>query len=71
MLWCLMIVYFMNNISTRYLFSFGNPFSLCVLFLIAASRRELVGGGYARVVQRVESPPRPAAKELAWSRSGD
>jgi hypothetical protein len=44
MLWCLMIVYFLNNISTRYLFSYGSPFSLCVLFLMSASRRELVGG---------------------------
>jgi O-antigen ligase len=45
MLWCLMIVYFFNNISTRYLFSFGSPFSLCVLFMMAASRRELIGAG--------------------------
>jgi O-antigen ligase len=45
MLWCLMIVYFFNNISTRYLFSYGSPFSLCVLFLMSASRHELVGGG--------------------------
>ena len=53
MLWCLMIVYFLNNISTRYLFSFGSPFSLCVLCLMAASRQELVGGGIReRVIQR-------------------
>jgi hypothetical protein len=71
-LWCLMIVYFLNNVSTRYLFSFGSPFSLCVLFLMAASRRELVGGGMrARAVQRVKPPPRLAAEELAWNRSGD
>jgi O-antigen ligase len=71
-LWCLMIVYFMNNISTRYLFSFGNPFSLCVLLLMAASPQELVGGGMrARVVQRVKPPPQSAAEELAWNRSGD
>jgi O-antigen ligase len=38
MLWCMMIVYFFNNVSTRYLFSFGSPFSLCILFLMAASR---------------------------------
>jgi len=44
MLWCLMIVYFLNNISTRYLFSYGSPFSLCVLFLMSTSRHELVGG---------------------------
>jgi hypothetical protein len=71
-LWCLMVVYFLNNVSTRYLFSFGSPFSLCVLFLMAASRRELVGGGMrARAVQRVKPPPRLAAEELAWNRSGD
>lgn len=43
MLWCMLIVYFVNNVSTRYLFSFGNCFSICVLFLMAASRRELEG----------------------------
>jgi O-antigen ligase len=61
MLLCLMIVYFLNNISTRYLFSFGSPFSLCVLFLMAASRKELVGGGMgARLVQKIKPPPRVA-----------
>ncbi|HEX4581732.1 MAG TPA: hypothetical protein VH139_06710, partial [Acidobacteriaceae bacterium] len=70
MLWCLMIVYFLNNISTRYLFSFGSPFSICILFLMAASRRELVGGGVrARLAQKVK-PPRVAAEGLAWNRSG-
>ena len=70
MLWCLMIVYFLNNISTRYLFSFGSPFSLCILFLMAASRRELIGGGArARLAQKVKPPPRVAAEGLAWNRS--
>jgi O-antigen ligase len=67
MLWCLMIVYFLNNISTRYLFSFGSPFSLCVLFLMAASRRELVGGGEKiRVKAFPVARPAPAA---SWSPS--
>jgi len=70
MLWCLMIVYFLNNVSTRYLFSFGSPFSLCILCLMAASRQELVGGGM-RVMQKVKPPPAAAAKALAWNRSGD
>jgi O-antigen ligase len=61
MLWCLMIVYFMNNISTRYLFSYGSPFSLCILFLMTASRQELVGGGMrAPVAQKLKPPPRAA-----------
>ena len=69
MLWCLMIVYFLNNISTRYLFSFGSPFSLCILFLMAASRRELAGGELqARVAQKQVS--RRPASVLAWDRSG-
>jgi O-antigen ligase len=42
-LWSLLIVYLVNNISTRYLFSFGNCFSVCVIFLMCASRRELLG----------------------------
>jgi O-antigen ligase len=69
-LWCLMIVYFLNNISARYLFSFGSPFSLCVLCLMAASRQELVGGGmHTRVMQEVKPPPRAARKTLLWNRS--
>jgi hypothetical protein len=71
MLWCLMIVYFLNNISTRYLFSFGSPFSVCILFLMATSRRELTGGELnARVAQKQVTPPRRPSSMLAWDRSG-
>jgi O-antigen ligase len=71
MLWCLMIVYFLNNISTRYLFSFGTPFSLCILFLMAASHHELVGEGlHARAAQKQVMPPRRPASVLVWNRSG-
>jgi O-antigen ligase len=70
MLWCLMIVYFLNNISARYLFSIGSPFSLCILCLMAASRQELVGGGRdARLTPVVKQPPRAAGKTLLWNRS--
>jgi hypothetical protein len=62
MLWCLMIVYFANNISARYLFTFGSPFSLCVLFMMAASRSELVGGGApVRLLQAAPAARRPLA----------
>jgi O-antigen ligase len=68
MLWSLMIVYFLNNISTRYLFSFGSPFSLCILCLMAASRRELIGGGArALVIQKVSSPGAATAEAVARS----
>ena len=71
MLWCLMIVYFLNNISNRYLFSFGSPFSLCVLFLMAASRRELLGDGEPQVTARALSPSAgPASRSAVWNRSG-
>lgn len=70
MLWCLMIVYFLNNISARYLFSFGSPFSLCILCLMAASREELIGRGVpTRVIEQVTPPPRAAKKTLLWNRS--
>jgi hypothetical protein len=59
-LWSLLIVYLVNNISTRYLFSFGNCFSVCVIFLMCASRRELLGPR-AVTVRRVPSPPRSRA----------
>lgn len=70
MLWCLMIVYFFNNISTRYLFSFGSPFSLCVLFLMAASRRELIAGAPPRMEQTVYTQPQPGPQPgtPAWER---
>jgi O-antigen ligase len=71
MLWCLMIVYFLNNISARYLFSFGSPFSLCVFFLMAASHRDLVGQGpHALAPQMQVMPPRRPASTLIWNRSG-
>jgi hypothetical protein len=70
MLWCLMIVYFLNNISARYLFSFGSPFSLCVLCLMAASRQELIGGGRPmRVMEEMKPPPRAPEETLLWNRS--
>jgi O-antigen ligase len=70
MLWCLMVVYFLNNISTRYLFSLGSPFSLCILCLTVASRRELLSGGLpARVTRKVKPPPRAAAEALTWNHS--
>jgi hypothetical protein len=69
MLWCLMIVYFLNNISTRYLFSFGSSFSVLVLFLMAASRRELVGGDPHAVAHTLASSTRPPARAVAWNRS--
>jgi O-antigen ligase len=72
MLWSMMIVYFLNNVSTRYLFSFGSPFSLCVLCLMAASRQELVGGIRARVTQQVKPPSQAVvAESLAWNQPGD
>jgi hypothetical protein len=73
MLWSMMIVYFLNNVSTRYLFSFCSPFSLCVLCLMAASRQELVGGGIrARVTQQVKPPSQAVvAESLAWNQQGD
>ncbi len=64
MLWCMLIIYFVNNISTRYLFSFGNGFSICVLILMSASRGELLGRGSptqnARTSREWASQPRPA-----------
>ncbi len=69
-LWCLMIVYFFNNISTRYLFSFGSPFSLCVLFMMAASREELVGS-QARIHAGKASTTTRLAPAASWGHSGD
>jgi O-antigen ligase len=70
MLWSLMIVYFLNNISTRYLFSFGSPFSLCILCLMAASRRELIGGGMRALVIQKMRPSPGASAAAAVVRSG-
>jgi O-antigen ligase len=70
MIWCMMIIYFLNNISTRYLFSFGSNFSLCIILLMAASRRELVGDtlrGHA--LQKVRAGKPAPVRSLAWDRS--
>ena len=69
-LWCMMVIYFMNNISTRYLFSFGSSFSLCVICMMTCSRRELVGAGTRRPAAESPPPPRLARRQLAWDRSG-
>ncbi len=42
-LWNLMIIYFINNITTRYLFSYGNQFSLLIIFMIVCDEDELLG----------------------------
>lgn len=41
-LWSMMTIYFINNITTRYLFSYGNQFSLLVIFMIVCNRDELL-----------------------------
>jgi hypothetical protein len=70
-LWCLMVIYFMNNVSTRYLFSFGSSFSLCVLCMMTCSRRELVGAGTRKPAPEPAAPARRAVRrELAWDRTG-
>ncbi len=52
MLLSTLIVYLLNNVSTRYLFSFGNSFSVCVIFMMCASRRELLGPRASAVLSR-------------------
>jgi hypothetical protein len=41
-LWSMLIIYFVNNVTTRYLFSFGNQFSLLVIFMIVCNKAELL-----------------------------
>jgi hypothetical protein len=69
-LWCLMVVYFFNNISTRYLFSFGSPFSLCVLFLMATSRRELIGYAPPHPGRTTYPALLPPTGISGWERAG-
>ena len=59
MLLTTLIIYLVNNISTRYLFSFGNSFSVCVIFMMCASRRELLGPRASAEVVRARLPRRP------------
>ena len=42
-LWNLIIVYLINNFTARYLFGFGNQFSLLMIFIMVCQRRELLG----------------------------
>jgi hypothetical protein len=53
-LWIMMIIYFVNNVTTRYLFSYGNQFSLLVIFMIVCRKEELLG--------TLRSSPRPVSK---------
>lgn len=70
-LWCMIVIYLMNNVSTRYLFSFGSSFSLCVICMMTCSRRELVGAGTRKPAAAPAAPPRRLVRqELAWDRSG-
>ncbi len=65
MLTAAMIIYFLNNISARYLFSFGSSFSILIIFLMTASRRQLVG---APVPAKLPVPQRAAPpRRLAWN----
>lgn len=76
-LWSMMIIYFINNITTRYLFSYGNQFSLLIIFFIVCRKDELLGTArnVVTVARRTERraaifsvgkirplPPRPAAE---------
>jgi exopolysaccharide production protein ExoQ len=64
----IMVIYFVNNISTRYLFSFGSSFSLCVLCMTVCSRRELLGSGARRPAAESATPSRGIAPtQLAWN----
>jgi O-antigen ligase len=60
MLWCTMVIYLFNNITTRYLFSYGNAFSLCIIFLMVASPSELAG-------RPALAPRTPAPTPKRWT----
>ena len=42
-LWNMVIIYLVNNFTARYLFSFGNQFSLLMIFIMVCQRAELLG----------------------------
>jgi len=42
-MWSMMIIYLINCVTTRYLFSYGNQFSLLVIFMIVCRKDELLG----------------------------
>lgn len=65
----LMIIYLVNNISTRYLFSFGGSFSILVIMLMAASRRQLVGPPLPAGRRPQPAAPARAQPGLAWTAS--
>lgn len=60
-LWNLIIIYLVNNFTARYLFGFGNQFSLLMIFFMVCQRTELLG--------RVE-PIRAATSRVARIRLG-
>lgn len=60
MLFSLMVVYLLNNISTRYLFTYGSSFSLLVLCAMLCSKKELLSlqirGRSGSELRRVPGP---------------
>jgi hypothetical protein len=56
-LWNLVIIYLVNNFTTRYLFSYGNQFSLLMIFMMVCQRSELLGRTQTRVVRRLQQAP--------------
>ena len=42
-LWNMVIIYLVNNFTARYLFSFGNQFSLLMIFIMVCQRSDLLG----------------------------
>ena len=56
-LWNLVIIYLVNNFTTRYLFSYGNQFSLLMIFMMVCKRSELLGRTPSRVIRRVREVP--------------
>ena len=56
-LWNLVIIYLVNNFTTRYLFSYGNQFSLLMIFMMVCKRSELLGRVQTRAVARLKNVP--------------
>jgi hypothetical protein len=48
-LWNMLLIYLVNNFTTRYLFSYGNQFSLLVIFMMVCRRSELLGRAEVRL----------------------
>ena len=56
-LWNLVLIFLINNVTARYLFSIGNQFSLLMIFMMVCQRSDLLGRVQSQTLQFTQRAP--------------